>query len=100
LKPGCRGLKKGRKLTDEMLDDNPNMASGFKLRMSEDNFKRAKAGKSAQAYLFPDRRQACWMTSFEDKKRKLQQGRDLATWRNSRSSRFTWLSSVAKFQPG
>jgi len=70
---GGAGLKKGAKLTDEMLDGIEH-GQWFKLRMSEDNFNEQL--EMAQAYL-SDRRKLL-DDKFEDKKRKLQQGDDLA----------------------
>ncbi|TVP87584.1 MAG: DNA-directed RNA polymerase subunit beta, partial [Pseudomonadaceae bacterium] len=70
---GGAGVKKGAKLTDAMLDEIEH-GQWFKLRMSEDNLNEQL--EKAQAYL-SDRRQLL-DEKFEDKKRKLQQGDDLA----------------------
>ncbi len=70
---GGAGLKKGAKLTDETLDGIEH-GQWFKLRMSEDSLNEQL--EMAQAYL-SDRRKLL-DDKFEDKKRKLQQGDDLA----------------------
>ena len=70
---GGAGVKKGSKLTDEMLDGIEH-GSWFKLRMAEDLLNEQL--EKAQAYL-SDRRKLL-DEKFEDKKRKLQQGDDLA----------------------
>jgi DNA-directed RNA polymerase subunit beta len=70
---GGAGLKKGAKLTDEALDGIEH-GQWFKLRMSEDS--QNEQLEMAQAYL-SDRRKVL-DDKFEDKKRKLQQGDDLA----------------------
>ena len=70
---GGAGLKKGAKLTDEALDGLEH-GQWFKLRMSEDSLNEQL--EMAQAYL-TDRRKLL-DDKFEDKKRKLQQGDDLA----------------------
>jgi DNA-directed RNA polymerase subunit beta len=70
---GGAGLKKGTVLTQEILD-GIERGQWFKLRMTEDNFNEQL--EMAQAYL-SDRRKLL-DDKFEDKKRKLQQGDDLA----------------------
>ncbi|AQZ93872.1 DNA-directed RNA polymerase subunit beta [Halopseudomonas phragmitis] len=70
---GGAGLKKGTVLTDEILDGIEH-GQWFKLRLSEDSFNEQL--EMAQAYL-SDRRKLL-DEKFEDKKRKLQQGDDLA----------------------
>ena len=70
---GGAGLKKGTVLTEEILGDIER-GQWFKLRMSEDNLNEQL--EMAQAYL-TDRRKLL-DDKFEDKKRKLQQGDDLA----------------------
>ncbi|MCY1220820.1 DNA-directed RNA polymerase subunit beta [compost metagenome] len=70
---GGAGLKKGTEVTDEYLD-GLERGQWFKLRMSEDALNEQL--EKAQAYL-SDRRQML-DDKFEDKKRKLQQGDDLA----------------------
>jgi DNA-directed RNA polymerase subunit beta len=70
---GGAGLKKGTEITDEYLD-GLERGQWFKLRMSEDALNEQL--EKAQAYL-SDRRQML-DDKFEDKKRKLQQGDDLA----------------------
>lgn len=70
---GGAGLKKGTVLTQDNLD-GIERGQWFKLRMSEDSFNEQL--EMAQAYL-SDRRKLL-DDKFEDKKRKLQQGDDLA----------------------
>ncbi|KKN45645.1 hypothetical protein LCGC14_0680920 [marine sediment metagenome] len=70
---GGAGLKKGTLLTEEILG-GIERGQWFKLRMTEDNFNEQL--EMAQAYL-TDRRKLL-DDKFEDKKRKLQQGDDLA----------------------
>ena len=70
---GGAGLKKGTTLNDEVLD-SLERNQWFKLRMSEDALNEQL--EKAHAYLV-DRRQLL-DDKFEDKKRKLQQGDDLA----------------------
>ena len=70
---GGAGLKKGVVITDEILDGLEH-GQWFKLRMAEDALNEQL--EKAQAYL-SDRRQLL-DDKFEDKKRKLQQGDDLA----------------------
>ncbi|UAW98153.1 DNA-directed RNA polymerase subunit beta [Halopseudomonas nanhaiensis] len=70
---GGAGLKKGTVLTQEILGEIER-GQWFKLRMSEDNLNEQL--EMAQAYL-TDRRKLL-DDKFEDKKRKLQQGDDLA----------------------
>ena len=70
---GGAGLKKGTELNDEVLD-GLERHQWFKLRMADDALNEQL--EKAQAYL-SDRRQLL-DEKFEDKKRKLQQGDDLA----------------------
>ncbi|QIB50670.1 DNA-directed RNA polymerase subunit beta [Pseudomonas sp. OIL-1] len=70
---GGAGLKKGAVLNDETLD-GIERGQWFKLRMTEDSLNEQL--ERAQAYL-TDRRKLL-DDKFEDKKRKLQQGDDLA----------------------
>ena len=70
---GGAGLKKGSEITDECLD-GLERGQWFKLRMSDDALNEQL--EKAQAYI-SDRRQML-DDKFEDKKRKLQQGDDLA----------------------
>ena len=70
---GGVGLKKGTVITDEILDGLEH-GQWFKLRMAEDALNEQL--EKAQAYI-SDRRQLL-DDKFEDKKRKLQQGDDLA----------------------
>ncbi|WP_205341291.1 DNA-directed RNA polymerase subunit beta [Denitrificimonas caeni] len=70
---GGAGLKKGTELTNEMLDGIEH-GQWFKLRMADDALNEQL--EKAQAYL-SDRRKLL-DEKFEDKKRKLQQGDDLA----------------------
>ncbi len=70
---GGAGLKKGTVLTQEILD-GIERGQWFKLRMTEDQYNEQL--EMAQAYL-TDRRKLL-DDKFEDKKRKLQQGDDLA----------------------
>ncbi|MCF7203863.1 DNA-directed RNA polymerase subunit beta [Pseudomonas oligotrophica] len=70
---GGAGLKKGAEITNEVLDGLEH-GQWFKLRMAEDALNEQL--EKAQAYL-SDRRQLL-DEKFEDKKRKLQQGDDLA----------------------
>ncbi|MNZ68554.1 DNA-directed RNA polymerase subunit beta [compost metagenome] len=70
---GGAGVKKGTEITHEYLD-GLERGQWFKLRMSEDALNEQL--EKAQAYL-SDRRQML-DDKFEDKKRKLQQGDDLA----------------------
>ncbi|QJD60115.1 DNA-directed RNA polymerase subunit beta [Pseudomonas sp. gcc21] len=70
---GGSGLKKGTVLNDEILD-GIERGQWFKLRMTEDSLNEQL--EKAQAYL-TDRRKLV-DDKFEDKKRKLQQGDDLA----------------------
>ena len=70
---GGAGLKKGTALTQEILDDIEH-GQWFKIRMAEDALNEQL--EKAQAYL-SDRRKLL-DEKFEDKKRKLQQGDDLA----------------------
>ncbi|WP_150306304.1 DNA-directed RNA polymerase subunit beta [Pseudomonas saliphila] len=70
---GGSGLKKGTTLNDEILD-GIERGQWFKLRMTEDSLNEQL--ERAQAYL-TDRRKLL-DDKFEDKKRKLQQGDDLA----------------------
>ncbi|MCK9535595.1 MAG: DNA-directed RNA polymerase subunit beta [Pseudomonas sp.] len=70
---GGAGVKKGTELTDEILDGIEH-GQWFKLRMAEDALNEQL--EKAQAYL-SDRRKLL-DEKFEDKKRKLQQGDDLA----------------------
>src|SRR5690554_3305687 len=70
---GGAGLKKGTVITDEILDGLEH-GQWFKLRMAEDALNEQL--EKAQAYI-SDRRQLL-DEKFEDKKRKLQQGDDLA----------------------
>lgn len=70
---GGAGLKKGVVITDEVLD-GIERANWFKLRMEDDALNDQL--EKAQAYL-ADRRKLL-DDKFEDKKRKLQQGDDLA----------------------
>ena len=70
---GGAGLKKGAVITDEILDGLEH-GQWFKLRMAEDALNEQL--EKAQAYI-SDRRQLL-DDKFEDKKRKLQQGDDLA----------------------
>ena len=70
---GGAGVKKGTELTAEILGDIER-GQWFKLRMSEDHLNEQL--ELAQAYLI-DRRKLL-DEKFEDKKRKLQQGDDLA----------------------
>ena len=70
---GGSGVKKGTKLTAEILE-GIERGQWFKLRMSEDSLNEQL--ERTQAYLV-DRRKVL-DEKFEDKKRKLQQGDDLA----------------------
>ncbi|SDT00482.1 DNA-directed RNA polymerase subunit beta [Halopseudomonas xinjiangensis] len=70
---GGAGLKKGTVLTEEILG-GIERGQWFKLRMTEDSYNEQL--EMAQAYL-TDRRKLL-DDKFEDKKRKLQQGDDLA----------------------
>lgn len=70
---GGAGVKKGTELTNEILDSIEH-GQWFKLRMAEDALNEQL--EKAQAYL-SDRRKLL-DEKFEDKKRKLQQGDDLA----------------------
>lgn len=70
---GGAGTKKGTELTNEMLDGIEH-GQWFKLRMADDALNEQL--EKAQAYL-SDRRKLL-DEKFEDKKRKLQQGDDLA----------------------
>ena len=70
---GGAGVKKGTELTDTILDGIEH-GQWFKLRMVEDGLNEQL--EKAQAYL-SDRRKLL-DDKFEDKKRKLQQGDDLA----------------------
>jgi DNA-directed RNA polymerase subunit beta len=70
---GGAGLKKGTAITDEFLD-GLERGQWFKLRMADDALNEQL--EKAQAYI-SDRRQML-DDKFEDKKRKLQQGDDLA----------------------
>jgi DNA-directed RNA polymerase subunit beta len=70
---GGAGLKKGTEISNEYLDGLEH-GQWFKLRMSDDALNEQL--EKAQAYL-SDRRQLL-DDKFEDKKRKLQQGDDLA----------------------
>src|SRR5690554_1259980 len=70
---GGAGVKKGTVLTAEILE-GIERGQWFKLRMSEDNLNEQL--ERTQAYLV-DRRKLL-DEKFEDKKRKLQQGDDLA----------------------
>ena len=70
---GGAGLKKGAEITDEFLD-GLERGQWFKLRMADDALNEQL--EKAQAYI-SDRRQLL-DDKFEDKKRKLQQGDDLA----------------------
>jgi DNA-directed RNA polymerase subunit beta len=70
---GGAGLKKGAEVTDEFLD-GLERGQWFKLRMADDALNEQL--EKAQAYI-SDRRQLL-DDKFEDKKRKLQQGDDLA----------------------
>lgn len=70
---GGAGVKKGTELTDVILDGIEH-GQWFKLRMVEDGLNEQL--EKAQAYL-SDRRKLL-DDKFEDKKRKLQQGDDLA----------------------
>lgn len=70
---GGAGLKKGTVLTQEILNDIEH-GQWFKIRMAEDALNEQL--EKAQAYL-ADRRKLL-DEKFEDKKRKLQQGDDLA----------------------
>ncbi len=70
---GGAGHKKGAVITDEILDGLEH-GQWFKLRMAEDALNEQL--EKAQAYI-SDRRQLL-DDKFEDKKRKLQQGDDLA----------------------
>ena len=70
---GGAGLKKGTEITHEVLDGLEH-GQWFKLRMAEDALNEQL--EKAQAYL-SDRRRLL-DDKFEDKKRKLQQGDDLA----------------------
>ena len=70
---GGPALKKGAEITDEYLD-GLERGQWFKLRMAEDALNEQL--EKAQAYI-SDRRQML-DDKFEDKKRKLQQGDDLA----------------------
>ena len=70
---GGSGLKKGTVITDEILDGLEH-GQWFKLRMAEDALNEQL--EKAQAYI-SDRR-ILLDDKFEDKKRKLQQGDDLA----------------------
>ena len=70
---GGAGVKKGAEITHEYLD-GLERGQWFKLRMADDNLNEQL--EKAQAYI-SDRRQLL-DDKFEDKKRKLQQGDDLA----------------------
>eukprot|EP00659_Diplonema_papillatum_P021262 gene21262-32720_t len=70
---GGAGLKKGQDITDEVLDGLEH-GQWFKLRMAEDALNEQL--EKAQAYIVDRRR--LLDDKFEDKKRKLQQGDDLA----------------------
>ena len=70
---GGAGLKKGAAITDEVLN-GLERGQWFKLRMADDALNEQL--EKAQAYI-SDRRQLL-DDKFEDKKRKLQQGDDLA----------------------
>src|SRR5471032_1804480 len=70
---GGAGLKKGQDITDEILDGLEH-GQWFKLRMAEDALNEQL--EKAQAYIVDRRR--LLDDKFEDKKRKLQQGDDLA----------------------
>ncbi|MDY7220437.1 DNA-directed RNA polymerase subunit beta [Denitrificimonas sp. JX-1] len=70
---GGAGVKKGTELTHEILDGIEH-GQWFKLRMADDALNEQL--EKAQAYLI-DRRKLL-DEKFEDKKRKLQQGDDLA----------------------
>lgn len=70
---GGAGVKKGTELTNEILDGIEH-GQWFKLRMADDALNEQL--EKAQAYL-SDRRKLL-DEKFEDKKRKLQQGDDLA----------------------
>ena len=70
---GGAGLKKGQEITDEVLDGLEH-GQWFKLRMVEDALNEQL--EKAQAYIVDRRR--LLDDKFEDKKRKLQQGDDLA----------------------
>ncbi|WXL26478.1 DNA-directed RNA polymerase subunit beta [Ectopseudomonas mendocina] len=70
---GGAGLKKGAEVTEEFLD-GLERGQWFKLRMADDALNEQL--EKAQAYI-SDRRQLL-DDKFEDKKRKLQQGDDLA----------------------
>ena len=70
---GGAGVKKGTEITNEYLD-GLERGQWFKLRMADDNLNEQL--EKAQAYI-SDRRQLL-DDKFEDKKRKLQQGDDLA----------------------
>ncbi|WP_462379966.1 DNA-directed RNA polymerase subunit beta [Pseudomonas sp. Marseille-QA0892] len=70
---GGAGVKKGTEITHEYLD-GLERGQWFKLRMADDNLNEQL--EKAQAYI-SDRRQLL-DDKFEDKKRKLQQGDDLA----------------------
>jgi DNA-directed RNA polymerase subunit beta len=70
---GGAGVKKGTELTNEILDSIEH-GQWFKLRMADDALNEQL--EKAQAYL-SDRRKLL-DEKFEDKKRKLQQGDDLA----------------------
>ena len=66
-------LSKGAKITDDYLDDLAN-ADWFKLRMQDEALNELLA----QAQVQLDERKKIMEEKFEDKKRKLQQGDDLA----------------------
>jgi DNA-directed RNA polymerase subunit beta len=70
---GGAGLKKGTVITDEVLDGLEH-GQWFKLRMAEDALNEQL--EKAQQYIVDRRR--LLDDKFEDKKRKLQQGDDLA----------------------
>ena len=70
---GGPALKKGTEITDDYLD-GLERGQWFKLRMADDALNEQL--EKAQAYI-SDRRQLL-DDKFEDKKRKLQQGDDLA----------------------
>jgi DNA-directed RNA polymerase subunit beta len=70
---GGAGLKKGIVITDEVLDGLEH-GQWFKLRMAEDALNEQL--EKAQQYIVDRRR--LLDDKFEDKKRKLQQGDDLA----------------------
>jgi len=70
---GGAGLKKGTEVTHEVLDGLEH-GQWFKLRMAEDALNEQL--EKAQAYIVDRRR--LLDDKFEDKKRKLQQGDDLA----------------------